>query len=76
MTDIKLYSSDYVLFDKDKQALVEDLDIIYSYSTVIDLLQDRSENPLTSNKSWSFVSMTELPKKLQDMYKKNLGVKL
>ena len=30
MTDIKLYASDYVLFDKDKQALVEDLDIIYN----------------------------------------------
>ena len=70
----KLNCCDFVLIDTDSGERVESLNYIYHYSTVIELLQNREENPL-KRLSWSFVSMTELPEKLQKLYLEYLGAK-
>ena len=70
----KLNCGDVVIIDTDTGERVESLNYIYHYSTVIELLQNREENPL-KRLSWSFVYMTELPEKLQKLYLENLGAK-
>mgnify|MGYP001326388178 CR=1 FL=1 len=63
---VELYSSDYVIVNKKTQEPVESLDVVYHYSTVIDLI-NTGESPLYEGVE--FVSMTQLSEELQQRYK-------
>lgn len=62
---MKLFSTDFVLLRNGKP--MESLDIIYSQESVEETLA----NGFILKEGEEFVSMTDLPKELQEMYKTN-----
>lgn len=52
---------DYIIFDKIKNVPVEKLDIVYHYSTIIELINDG----FILGEEREFVSLVELPLELQ-----------
>jgi ABC-type enterochelin transport system ATPase subunit len=61
---VEVYDTDYVLFDEQTQRPLGNLDIIYSYESVIELVNDGfalGENEV-------FVKMIDLPKELLQEY--------
>jgi hypothetical protein len=67
MSNTKLYSTDYVLLRNGEPT--ERLDVIYSVTEVIKLIN----TGFALEKNEQFVSMTDLPKALQDQYLAYLG---
>jgi len=65
---MKLYDTDYVVVNKDTLEPVERLDIIYGEDSMQEILQH--DEPLCDTQM--FISMTKLPKKIQDRYIKNI----
>ena len=64
---MKLYDTDYVVVNKDTLEPVESLDIIYGEDSMQEILQyEKLCN------SQMFISMTKLPKELQDRYIENI----
>ena len=45
MDKVELYNSDYVIVDKKTQKPIESLDVVYHYSTIVDLVNS-GECPL------------------------------
>lgn len=66
---IKLYDHDYVLLRKDE--IAESLDVIYHYSSIIDLFNDGFQ----LNDDEAFVSMTSLSFEQQEKYITHLNNK-
>ena len=65
---MKLYDTDYVILDKKTLQPIESLDIIYAK----DMLEEELElNPLGDNEI--AISMSKLPKELQDRYIENIA---
>lgn len=64
---MKLYDTDYVIVNKKTLEPVESLDIIYGEDSMQEVLEH--EGPLCN--SQMFISMTKLPKQLQDKYIEN-----
>ena len=62
---MELYNSDYVIVDKKTQEPVESLDVVYHYSTIVDLVNS-GECPLY--KGVEFVPMTRLSQEMQQKY--------
>jgi hypothetical protein len=65
---MKLYDTDYVIVNKKTLEPVESLDIIYGEDSMQEVLEH--EGPLCN--SQMFISMTKLPKQLQDKYIENI----
>ena len=65
---MKLYDTDYVIVNKKTLEPVESLDIIYGDDSMQEVLEH--EGPLCN--SQMFISMTKLPKQLQDKYIENI----
>jgi hypothetical protein len=65
---MKLYNTDYVIVNKKTLEPVESLDIIYGEDSMQEVLEH--EGPLCN--SQMFISMTKLPKQLQDKYIENI----
>ena len=65
---MKLFDTDYVVVNKDTLEPVESLDIIYGEDSMQEVLE--YEGPLCN--SQMFISMTKLPKQLQDKYIENI----
>ena len=65
---MKLFDTDYVVVNKDTLEPVESLDIIYGEDSMQEVLEH--EGPLCN--SQMFISMTKLPKQLQDKYIENI----
>jgi len=65
---MKLYDTDYVIVNKQTLEPVERLDIIYGEDSMQEVLEH--EGPLCN--SQMFISMTKLPKQLQDKYIENI----
>ena len=57
----KLSALDYILFDVVKKEPIEKLDIVYHYTSVIELIN----NGFKLEKNEMFVPVTELPVKIQ-----------
>ena len=64
---MKLYNTDYVIVNKKTLEPVESLDIIYGEDSMEEVLKD---GPLCN--SQMFISMTKLPKQLQNIYLNNI----
>ena len=62
---MKLYETDYVLVNSKTKNPIESLDVIYHYTSVIELL-----NETMIKKNIEYMSMTELPKKIKESYSK------
>ena len=62
---MKLYETDYVLVNSKTKKPIESLDVIYHYTSVIELL-----NETMIKKNIEYMSMTELPKKIKESYSK------
>lgn len=62
---MQLYETDFVIIKEDGEPL-EGLDIIYHYSQIIDDIN--GNGGITLNPGEQFISMTSLPKNLQDQY--------
>ena len=67
----KLYATDFVLINKKTEEPIESLDTIYSSWSLAEFLNS-GEYPVKPESDYEFVSMTELPKKLQKKYLKEL----
>jgi len=65
---MKLYNTDYVIVNKKTLEPVESLDIIYGEDSMQEVLEH--EGPLCN--SQMFISMTKLPKQLQNIYLNNI----
>ncbi len=61
---VEVYDTDYVLFDEQTQRPLGNLDIIYSYESVIELVNDG----FALGENEAFVKMTDLPKELLHEY--------
>ena len=61
---VEVYDTDYVLFDEETKRPLGNLDIIYSYESVIELVNDG----FALGENEAFVKMTDLPKELLQEY--------
>ena len=64
---MKLYDTDYVIIDRETLEPMESLDIIYSFDSLQEELQN---NPLGMYEV--AIPMTKLPKQLQNKYIQNI----
>jgi len=60
-----LYNSDYVIVDKKTQKPIESFNVVYHYSTIVELVNS-GECPLHEGEE--FLSMTQLSEELQQKY--------
>tara|TARA_R100000458_G_C8055966_1_gene101028 strand:+ start:315 stop:512 length:198 start_codon:yes stop_codon:yes gene_type:complete len=60
---MKLYETDYILVNSKTKKPIESLDVIYHYTSVVELL-----NETMIKKNIEYMSMSELPKKIKDVY--------
>ena len=60
---MKLHKTDYVLVDSKTKKPIESLDVIYHYTSVVELL-----NETMIKKNIEYMSMSELPKKIKVVY--------
>lgn len=62
----KLYPTDYVIVDSQTKKPLEGYDIIYHYTSVIEVLNEK-----LINDGYEFMCMTELPKEEKEQYKQS-----
>ena len=61
---VKLYPTDYVIVDSQTKKPLEGYDIIYHYTSVIEVLNEK-----LINDGYEFMCMTELPKEEKEQFK-------
>ena len=67
MSKVKLYETDYVLVNRVTQAPLEEVDIIYHYKSLIEVLND-----MLYEQGCEYISMKELDDDYKSIYLKHI----